>query len=244
MDEERPSSIWHTVGKGAGVAFREFPVVMLAGSAIALFFALTSCEDTDGKKLSTAERAQLHAQLTAQKEAIELAKIKRDCDHWLPNILATYEEHAKANRHADAASAVQECSHVNDDLRRRFKTSDIAAKSATAANRKAPSHERVIAVQALRDLYPSEANPHLKDLPALKAIAGAEERRRDAAERKKKGITIGMSTADVRASSWGEPERINSTINAYSTTEQWVYGNGNYLYFDNGVLRSMQLRER
>ena len=52
---------------------------------------------------------------------------------------------------------------------------------------------------------------------------------------------IGMSADDVlHRSSWGKPERINTTVTARGTKEQWVYGLRNYLYFENGYLVSSQ----
>lgn len=57
---------------------------------------------------------------------------------------------------------------------------------------------------------------------------------------RKQGVRIGMTEEEVLASSWGRPERKNNTTNKYGTRSQWVYGSGNYLYFENGVLTSIQ----
>lgn len=70
---------------------------------------------------------------------------------------------------------------------------------------------------------------------AKQAFASAEKKRKRA-----EGVAIGMSQDDVLASSWGKPQKINSTHTARHTREQWVYGNGNYLYFEDGVLTSIQ----
>ena len=43
-------------------------------------------------------------------------------------------------------------------------------------------------------------------------------------------IRIGM-TRNMCRDSWGEPNRINTTITTYGTSEQWVYGYS-YVYFD------------
>ena len=39
---------------------------------------------------------------------------------------------------------------------------------------------------------------------------------------------------------WGEPRSINKTTTAYGVHEQWVYYGNRYLYFDDGVLTSIQ----
>lgn len=52
-------------------------------------------------------------------------------------------------------------------------------------------------------------------------------------------VQIGF-TKQMCIESWGEPEDINRTTGSYGVHEQWVYGNGRYLYFDNGKLTSIQ----
>lgn len=75
-------------------------------------------------------------------------------------------------------------------------------------------------------------------------VAAEEKAKRDLAEEKKnwkkEGVSIGMSAERVLLSSWGKPEKINRTTNKFGESEQWVYGSGNYLYFRNGVLDSIQ----
>lgn len=51
---------------------------------------------------------------------------------------------------------------------------------------------------------------------------------------------IGMTKTEVENSTWGKPNKINKTTTAYGTREQWLYGNGRYLYFENGKLTSIQ----
>ena len=74
----------------------------------------------------------------------------------------------------------------------------------------------------------------------------AEERVKKAvaAEKAKKalpGVHIGMTAKQVlEESNWGKPKRVNRTTTARGTSEQWVYGDGNYLYFENGVLTAIQ----
>ncbi|MGS2779879.1 hypothetical protein ACVBAX_21310 [Robertmurraya sp. GLU-23] len=54
------------------------------------------------------------------------------------------------------------------------------------------------------------------------------------------GVKIGMTKDEVLNSSWGKPDSINTTTSVYGNSEQWVYGNGNYLYFENEVLVTIQ----
>ena len=68
----------------------------------------------------------------------------------------------------------------------------------------------------------------------------SNERERLLQEKASRGVTIGMTKDDVLLSSWGAPSNINKTVNANGTSEQWVYDNYNYLYFENGILTSIQ----
>lgn len=63
---------------------------------------------------------------------------------------------------------------------------------------------------------------------------------REKLERSQQGVRIGMTKEEVLLSNWGKPLDINKTTNVYGTSEQWVYKNNNYLYFDDGVLTSIQ----
>lgn len=51
-----------------------------------------------------------------------------------------------------------------------------------------------------------------------------------------------MTKEEVLASSWGRPQSINTSTYSFGTHEQWVYRDGNYLYFRNGVLATIQNR--
>lgn len=55
-----------------------------------------------------------------------------------------------------------------------------------------------------------------------------------------KGVSIGMTQAEVIASNWGRPESVNRTTTARGTHEQWVYGLSSYLYFEDGILTAIQ----
>lgn len=72
------------------------------------------------------------------------------------------------------------------------------------------------------------------------ARAAEKAQTADRAERRKRGVRIGMTADEVLMSSWGRPEHVNRTIRARGSSEQWVYGSGNYLYFENGILTTIQ----
>jgi hypothetical protein len=72
----------------------------------------------------------------------------------------------------------------------------------------------------------------------IPSIAPKTEKQQALAD-KSRGVSVGMSSAQVLASSWGKPRKVNRTTTANGVKEQWVYGGG-YLYFFNGVLTGIQ----
>lgn len=52
--------------------------------------------------------------------------------------------------------------------------------------------------------------------------------------------SIGMTSEEVRNSTWGEPEKINKTTYSWGITEQWCYGNQKYVYIENGFVTAIQ----
>lgn len=53
-------------------------------------------------------------------------------------------------------------------------------------------------------------------------------------------VSIGMTTKQVLTNGWGRPKDINRTTTANGTNEQWVYDGYKYLYFEDGILTTIQ----
>lgn len=53
---------------------------------------------------------------------------------------------------------------------------------------------------------------------------------------------IGMTEYEASKTMWGRPESINRTKTRYGTMEQWVYGDGRYLYLENGRVTAISSR--
>lgn len=54
-----------------------------------------------------------------------------------------------------------------------------------------------------------------------------------------KQVRRGMTAEQCRAS-WGRPQDINRTTGSFGVHEQWVYDGYNYLYFEDGILTTIQ----
>ncbi len=87
----------------------------------------------------------------------------------------------------------------------------------------------------------ASVNARARDAGKAKAKANADAAKvRAEWAARPKGVTIGMTAGQVLATQWGKPRSVNKTTTAYGTREQWVYGDGNYLYFENGLLTAIQ----
>lgn len=53
---------------------------------------------------------------------------------------------------------------------------------------------------------------------------------------------IGMNEYEAAVTSWGPPLEKNRTETQYGTREQWVFGDGHYLYLENGRVTSISSR--
>ena len=108
-------------------------------------------------------------------------------------------------------------------------------------------NEPLAAVNALQECRDHFTDPRAKDLYVkagdAMSIQAAKRADQEAAalkkQKKRSGVTLGMDQQDVLDSSWGKPNKVNRTTNARGVSEQWVY-DGGYLYFDDGVLTSIQ----
>lgn len=52
-------------------------------------------------------------------------------------------------------------------------------------------------------------------------------------------IRLGMTQSMCR-DSWGNPSDINKTTGSFGVHEQWVYGLNSYVYFENGIITTIQ----
>ena len=187
---------------------------------------------------SAAASAKL-AQEAAEREKV---KVRSECQASLEKRRTEYNSLMKGAKFWEASLTLRSCAEALQapDLMQLVKDAEIKSHLADLSDPAKSAGNRSLAFERLSADYPDVA---AKNEQFAKRQIAAAERKEQEAERKQKrsqGVRIGMSKEDVLASSWGRPEKINTTTNVYGTREQWVYGGGNYLYFENGVLTSIQ----
>lgn len=85
------------------------------------------------------------------------------------------------------------------------------------------------------DLEVRDGEGVIRVIPSLKPRTEQQQ----ALAAKAQGVYVGMNSAQVLASNWGKPRKVNRTTTATGVTEQWVY-RGGFLYFSDGVLTGIQ----
>jgi hypothetical protein len=198
-------------------------------------------------RASVDEERRLAGEAAAQARAASAATER--CQSQRAELIATHARLASEGKHADAAAALSACAARLQDreLGDLMKASNVARLQAEVASSKETPHARLAALDQLRELSPEAASAFNKLGVELKAAAEAADRKMAAqaerqrlAKARKEGVRVGMTAKQVLESSWGKPESVNRTTTASSVNEQWVYGGGSYLYFDNGVLTAIQ----
>lgn len=146
-----------------------------------------------------------------------------------------------------AYNAARPCARaINDEALIAIETRALMAhKLQVAKNPKETATMRLSAISSLERMDQAAAAPLAAVKKQLLAAIDREQKAAQQAlarEKKKQGVSIGMTPEDVIASSWGKPENINRTTNARGTREQWVYPGGEYLYFDDNILTAISTR--
>lgn len=96
-------------------------------------------------------------------------------------------------------------------------------------------------MQATKDRLDAEAQERQAKLAEMKAEIDREAEAARKVLAAKPDAKLGMSKTQVENhSNWGKPEYKNRTITRQGVFEQWVYGEGQYLYFENGKLTAIQ----
>lgn len=187
------------------------------------------------------------AETTATPNATAVAiassdRRKQECRDQRPTIEAEYTTLMGKRQFWPAANAVRSCASLLQDpaLQQLVRDAEIKSYLADINDPKKPAYDKALAMQSFARDYPDVGGQYAAKAEKLFGDAQRQEAAAEAKRKRSQGVRLGMTPADVIASSWGKPDHINRTTNAYGTHEQWVYGSGNYLYFENGVLTSIQ----
>ena len=196
-------------------------------------------------ELSAEKPIDIRAKQRADNELLQAAlernrksSILGECDSKKLDSFKSFDAAYTTKNYGLAASILKECAAADSgtEYSKKWSEANRLDKISVASNRKAPAKLRIAAITELSLSYPIDAEPFNSVLPTLQAQAVRDEQR----VKKTQGVKLGMSPADVLASAWGKPDRKNRSISAKGTVEQWVYPDGQYLYFVNDALTRIE----
>jgi hypothetical protein len=215
----------------AGKAIRKIPLAAYAGVAVVAVVAVNLLSQENAPPVAKQQIKVVTS--SEQKCRNTLAAVATEASR----LLSSGEALAAYNAARPCALATKDPALVEIETR-----SLMAHKLQVAKNPKEGDAMRMSAIESLERMD-TEAAAKLKaikqQLQANIARKDKEAQRAISKEKRKTGVSVGMTPEDALASSWGKPERINRTTNSRGTSEQWVYPGGEYLYFDNDVLTSI-----
>lgn len=236
-----PSNTSYLLGKAFGRIPSWVGVLLVAFVGLLLFRTCSTTHDNTLSK-SVTRPAVLAASTPQELSAQEVERKKSACEASLVSKREVYASRMKERKYWEAALEIRQCAEVlgNSDLAALVKDAEIKSFLGDINNPKTSIRDRVLAMQKLVRDYPDIGRKYQAEIPRLTAAADKQEAAAEARRKRSQGVRIGMSKADAIASSWGRPEKVNRTTNQYGTREQWVYGGGNYLYFEDDTLVSIQ----
>lgn len=222
-------------------------IVLLAAVGLVSFKACSGPPSPASTEQSASQVAEIKARQDFQAKQY-LQERTTDCNKTIDDRKAAYAKASASKKFWDARTSLGDCPEVLKDPILLKMQSDASRLSfvATAQDQKQPPDERIRAIEHMKAAFPDDAvqfEPLLKPLQVAAEKKAAADMKRSAdaekARRRKEGVSLGMTADDVRASSWGRPEKVNRSTYKFGVREQWVYPGG-YLYFEDGVLTSIQ----
>lgn len=206
-------------------------VITTIMTIIAVLYGMAFCSDVQDGRRAAEEAARV------QRAVAEKQSRASQCRADLQALMAEYDRLFKQRQYLPAADVLRSCEVATGEasLKDAIAAAEIADYTATIDNKSAAPRTRLKALSMLEHYYPAAFKGREKLLAELQRTVAKQ----DAAEKRRQGVSIGMTQQDVLDSSWGRPRKINRTTYNWGTKEQWVY-DGGYLYFTNGVLDAIQ----
>lgn len=177
--------------------------------------------------------------------ADEQAKLTDDCRTSATEKQNEYNKLAKAGEYWAASLVIRQCAELlkDDNLRKMVANAEIKSYSQDIEDEQKSAFNRLHSLSMLTNSYPEAAAKYENlraTLEAKSEINTLENERAARNIRDYRTPAIGTTDQYVRESGWGEPAKINRSIDSSGVSEQWVYPNGKYLYFVNGKLKTIQ----
>lgn len=175
----------------------------------------------------------------------------RICQESVDSKKERYKALINEKKYLEAANVLEQCRYVwpTNEIDKLAGQAEIQNYVSIIKDPKTNAFTRDQTLYSLRSNHPETVKLFPKDYARLDREDRAQEARNNREERRliaeeakkpKYDIKLGMLSMHVLTSKWGAPQKVNKSIDAGGTHEQWVYGNNRYLYFDNDRLSAIQ----
>ena len=211
--------------------------------------ALTSLIACDGggktrpqPALTSTEVKAREAALAASAAALEIANELESCKSRRAERLAEYKKLTSKREYWQATLEIRRCADILDDkaLKKLVVEGEIKSYIKDLEIRSGSTYDQLRSAEAFLRDYPDQAKKYSKLLNSLKADLARQAHDTERQRRIDQVPPIGSTTTFIVNESWGYPSKVNETITAHGVKEQWVYGDGRYLYFENKILVAVQ----
>lgn len=239
---------FHSISKTAthcpncGAKIRRTTLITKIIAGLFAIWVLSIIFDEDKTHVQNEIKAETSASIQVSQEQLENEQRRKECEIKIESKKNEYHALMAAHNYGDAARVLTFCAGLLADttLHNLVAEAEIKSYLQDIKNPKTPLRAKAFSIELMRRNYPEKAIEYETLFVTILDKVDKQERLEEAKRRKKEGVSIGMTPDEVRASSWGKPDSINRSTYAWGQHEQWVYGGGNYLYFENGKLTSIQ----
>lgn len=175
----------------------------------------------------------------------------KTCQDSIESKKEKYKALFSEKKYLEAANVLEQCRYVwpTNEIDKLAGQAEIQNYVSIIKDPKTNAITRDQTLYSLRSNHPETVKLFPKDYARLDREDRAQEARNNREERRllaeeakkpKYDIKLGMLSVHVLSSKWGAPQKVNKSVDAGGTHEQWVYSNNRYLYFDNDRLSAIQ----
>jgi hypothetical protein len=215
---------------------------LIACVLVPVAISLVGCEPPKAAPKAAPVASAEEVRLAKEQAEVEQTRLFEECKTKIADQTAQYKKSIAIKDYWAAAGKIRRCSVILDDTKLKDMVADAEIKSFSrdVVNPKESISNRVRALERLERDYPAYAKKFEKIAVSLRQQATAKKEEDWRANRFQRSLPIGSTQNAVATTGWGYPRDINKTTTASGVREQWVYGDGKYLYFENGILTAIQ----
>jgi len=236
--------MWKSISKVRGKEMKKYKAEILLGSLVLLviIFLIVVPPKISAyqKEAGKANFYQSGIELMKQGNWSEARNIFLDADKYYPNTNSPYYNNQEKRYEEGKILIVYSYARINYDTDR-LRSWETVDNSLNETKTKDYSGAFADDIKKFRELL--ESDPIVqkkKEEDKIKALTESLLSKNVNGLAPPKEPRIGMTSSEVRSSTWGKPTKVNKTTTASSVSEQWVYSSSKYVYLKDGIVTAIQ----